>query len=165
MAGRRAPHHDDEFERAFDDLFDLAYRVVYRLVPARAVAEDMAQETLARVYVRWARVGPYCEAFTVRVASNLALSHLRMANRPRRAAAGREPERPLDHVVGTRLDLEQALRRLPRRQREVVTLRYLADLPQDAVASALGLTTGSVSRHTSRGLAALRITIGDDHDA
>ncbi len=143
--------------------------MVYRLVHDRSIAEDLAQEALARVYVRWTRVAPCSEAFTVRVASNLALSHLRTVQRRRRIAVTDTPVRApgltLDQAAHQRLDLERALRRLPRRQREVVNLRYLADLPQDAVASALGLTTGSVSRHTARGLAALRIHMGDPTDA
>lgn len=35
-------------------------------------------------------------------------------------------------------------------------LRYLADLPEDAVAAALGCSVGTVKTHGSRGLAALR---------
>ena len=50
-----------------------------------------------------------------------------------------------------------ALRRLPRRQREVVTLRYLADVPEAEVARLLGISAGSVKTHASRGLAALRL--------
>jgi RNA polymerase sigma factor (sigma-70 family) len=59
-----------------------------------------------------------------------------------------------------RIDLHRALRRLSRRQREVLVLRFLADLPEADVARALGCSVGSVKQHASRGLAALRTTIG-----
>ena len=59
---------------------------------------------------------------------------------------------PLD-----RMELVAHLARLPRRQREVVVLRYLADLPEATVAAALGCSTGTVKQHASRGLCALRI--------
>ena len=39
-------------------------------------------------------------------------------------------------------------------------LRYLADLPEADVARAIGCSTGSVKVHASRGLAALRVTMG-----
>ena len=45
---------------------------------------------------------------------------------------------------------------LPRRQREVVVLRYLADLSEAATAQELGTSVGSVKQHAHRGLAALR---------
>ena len=53
------------------------------------------------------------------------------------------------------------LRRLSRRQREVVAMRYLADLPEAEVAAALGCSVGTVKQHASRGLAALRAALAD----
>ncbi len=41
-------------------------------------------------------------------------------------------------------------------EREVIVLRFLADLPEADVARALGCSVGSVKQHASRGLAALR---------
>lgn len=61
------------------------------------------------------------------------------------------PPDPVDHV-----ELVAALRSLPRRQREVVALRYLADLPEAEVAALLGCAPGTVKQHAHRGLAALR---------
>jgi RNA polymerase sigma factor (sigma-70 family) len=49
-----------------------------------------------------------------------------------------------------------ALRSLPARQREVVILRYVTDLSQEDVASALGISTGAVKQHAARGCAHLR---------
>jgi DNA-directed RNA polymerase specialized sigma24 family protein len=56
------------------------------------------------------------------------------------------------------------LRGLSRRQREVVALRYLADLPETDVARALGCSVGTVKQHASRGLAALRAALGPRSD-
>ncbi|HMC69548.1 MAG TPA: sigma factor-like helix-turn-helix DNA-binding protein, partial [Mycobacteriales bacterium] len=60
-----------------------------------------------------------------------------------------------------RLHLRNVVSSLPRRQREVVTLRYLADVPEATVAQVLGCSVGSVKKHASRGLAALREILGD----
>ena len=59
-----------------------------------------------------------------------------------------------------RAELVEVLRSLSRRQREVVALRYLADLPEADVARALGCSIGTVKQHASRGLAALRVALG-----
>ena len=53
----------------------------------------------------------------------------------------------------------RALATLPDRQREVLVLRYYADLSEAAIADALGISAGTVKAHASRGLAALRPTL------
>ena len=52
-----------------------------------------------------------------------------------------------------------ALRRLPERQREVLVLRYDADLSEADIADAIGISRGAVKSHASRGMAALRTTL------
>ena len=49
-----------------------------------------------------------------------------------------------------------ALRTLPTRQREVLTLRYYLELSEAEIAETLGISRGSVKAHASRGSAALR---------
>ena len=60
----------------------------------------------------------------------------------------------MDERLGERGDLVVALRKLPRRQREVVVLRYLADFSEADVAVALGCSVGAVKSQASRGLSA-----------
>lgn len=144
------------FEAVFDELASIAYRVGYRLLGDRAAAEDIAQEALARALVRWRRVEGHAVPWVIRVSTNLALDRLRGSSRavvrqPPEQVADDDPERS-----ALRLTLARQLAALPRRQREVVALRYLADLTEVQVAAALGLSQGSVKRHTGRGLAALR---------
>jgi RNA polymerase sigma factor (sigma-70 family) len=47
------------------------------------------------------------------------------------------------------------LAELPKRQRQVLVLRYYLDQSEAEIASALSISTGSVKQHASRGLAAL----------
>ena len=49
-----------------------------------------------------------------------------------------------------------AIRRLPRRQREVLALRYYLDLSEAEIADMLGISRGAVKSHASRGASALR---------
>lgn len=146
---RAQPPTDDELAA----LAVVAYRVAFRLTGVRADAEDVAQEAVARAVVRWGSVAGYAEAWVARVASNLALGLLR--RRARRPIES--PSHAPDPFLDDRLDLASALRRLPRRQREVVVLRYLADLSERQVADRLGCSTGAVKTHASRGLASLRV--------
>lgn len=145
------------FEDAFPDLFTVAYRVAFRILGDRAAAEDLAQEAATRACARWGKVGDHGVPWTARVASNLALDVVRRGPPPRpddRAAT--------DPLVAERLDLQHALVALPHRQREVVLLRYAADLPEAEVATLLGCSVGTVKTHAHRGLAALRLALADD---
>lgn len=57
---------------------------------------------------------------------------------------------------GVRVDVERAISRLPRRQREVVALYYLADLSVDQVAAVLHIRPGSVKAHLAAARNSLR---------
>ena len=142
------------FEEAFPDLYRLAYRVSFRVLGDRGDAEDVAQEALARAHVRWLRLRERPEGWIVTVATNLSIDRHR--RRRRLTSLVTEPLTLVDVHQAERIDLARALRRLPRRQREVVVLRYLADWSESDVAAALGVSAGAVKSHASRGLAALR---------
>ena len=97
----------------------------------------------------------------MRVAGNLAIDIWRRrqgSSRRRRGDRGRDRPGP----DGQRVDLHRALDTLSRRQREVLVLRFLADLPEADVAKALGCSVGSVKQHASRGLATLRTSMAVD---
>jgi RNA polymerase sigma factor (sigma-70 family) len=147
------------FEQAFADLFAIAYRVAFRILGDRQAAEDVAQEAVTRANTRWRKVEAHAEPWTARVAANLALDQVRRGPAPVPDVPGER-----DPLVAERLDLQQALLALPKRQREVVSLRYGADLPEAQVAELLGCTTGTVKTHAHRGLAALRLALGDEEE-
>jgi RNA polymerase sigma-70 factor (sigma-E family) len=142
------------FDLAFDRLYRLAYRVAFRILGDQGDAEDVAQEALARASLRWARLEDRPEGWVTRVASNLAIDRYRRRRRPMGPMIG--PVGVVDPYLGERSDLVAALRRLPRRQREAVVLRYLADLSEAQVALDMGCSVGAVKSHGARGLASLR---------
>jgi RNA polymerase sigma factor (sigma-70 family) len=93
------------------------------------------------------------------VSGNLAID---LQRRRRTAARHLGEERISVGPDAERLDLHRALLALPRRQREVVLLRFVADQSEATVAAALGCPVGTVKSQASRGLAALRIALGKD---
>jgi RNA polymerase sigma-70 factor (sigma-E family) len=156
------PPAPDQFEDRFAELFDLAYRVAFRIVGNREDAGDVAQEALARAEQRWSRLAEAPHAWVAKVAANQAIGVWR--KRQRRGAVeqarAQGAEGSVDPYATERLDLVKALRRLPRRQRQVVVLRYLADRPEAEVARVLGCSVGSVKTHATRGLSAMRAQLG-----
>jgi RNA polymerase sigma-70 factor (sigma-E family) len=149
----------DGFEQAFESLYRIAYRVAFRILGDRGDAEDVAQEALARAAVRWPRLKDRPEGWVTRVASNLAIDRYRRRKRPTPLLIG--PVGVVDPYLGERGDLVVALRRLPRRQREAVVLRYLADLSEAQAAREMGCSVGAVKSHGARGLSSLRRHLTD----
>jgi len=148
------------FEDEFDRLFGRAFAVARRLTGDPSAAEDIAAEALARTYARWHRVRSfeYRDAWVARIATNLAID---AARRKRIDPAAPDTDDPSDATV-LRIALVEALAHLPRRQREAIALRYLADLSVDDVAVSLGISAGTVKQSVHRGLKTLRDRLGPE---
>jgi RNA polymerase sigma factor (sigma-70 family) len=152
---------DDGFDAAFRELFPPAFRVAHRILGSVDDAEDAAAEALARALVRWRRVGtlPYRQAWVMRVASNVAID---MARKQRALPDVPElDDQSIDTAV-LRIALTAALAALSKRQREVVSLRYIAGLTEPEVATCLGISVNSVKKHMLRGTTSLRERLGQD---
>ena len=151
---------DQLFDDHFDGLYRSAYRVAYRLLGSREDAADCAQEACARAFADWSRLSGRGDVapWVMRVSSNLAIDGWRSAVRQR----AYRPLPEMSHTIPERVDLHRAIRSLPRRQREVVVLRYIADMSEAAVAEALGCSVGTVKTHASRALVSLRRVLVSD---
>ena len=127
------------------------------------VAEELAQEALARVWRDWSSVQRKDSpaAWTHRVAMNLASSHFRRRRAERRMRE-RLPAAAAGHVVDVTdgLAIREALQELPARYRAVLVLRFYLDYSVAETAAALGLPQGTVTTFTRRGLERLGRHIG-----
>lgn len=153
----------EEFEGIFRALYPKAVTLAHRILGDEGLAEDIAQEALARAFAEWRTLRDlaYRDAWVMRVTANLAVSLTR------RRVAFSEPSAPassVEDVATMRVALAGALRALPRRQREAVVLRYLAGFTEDEVAAALELSSGTVRSHIHRGVASLRRRLGSTID-
>jgi RNA polymerase sigma-70 factor (sigma-E family) len=131
----------------------------------RALAEDVIQEVLVRVHLRWRRISrlDVPQAYVRRMVVNEYLSHRRRWWRllPQ-ADPGSDlvsiPDPATSHAERDALLSE--LRKLPPRQRAVLVLRYYEGLSDIEIADTLGCAPGTVRGYASRALAALRIEFG-----
>lgn len=126
----------------------------------RDLAQELAQESLARVCAHWASVrrkeSP--SAWVHRVAINLANSHFRRRAVARRVAArlGGDQETDVIADVASDVMIRVAVRSLPRREREALVLRYFADFSVREVAASMRCPEGTVKTLTRRGIERLR---------
>ncbi len=141
-------------------------RLAVLLVDDVGIAEEIVQDAFVLVHRRMGRDDQVERpvAYLRTTVVNLSRSRLR-----RRYVALRHPglvERdapPADDRVGMSDDQRTviaALQRLPRRQREVLVLRYWSELSEDEIAATLGISNGSVKTHAHRGMAALEQELG-----
>jgi RNA polymerase sigma factor (sigma-70 family) len=132
-------------------------------VDHRDAAEDIIQEAFIRLARSLHRLEDPSKAaaYLRSIVLNLARDHNRrglLSVRHSIPARDLDPA-AVDEVIVDREEHRQVLaglRRLPRRQRDCLALRYLLELPVDEIAATLDLSSNSVKTHLQRGLAALR---------
>jgi RNA polymerase sigma-70 factor (sigma-E family) len=131
----------------------------------RASAEDVVQEVLVRVHQRWEKIGSldqperYVRKMIVNefISSRRRLWRLVPSGRGSDVADGVTPDYATVHAEREALLAE--VRKLPRRQRVVLVLRYYEGLPDTTIAESLGCTPGTVRGYAWRALAALRVEL------
>jgi len=136
-------------------------RLAVLMVSDLATAEDVVQDAFEQLHRRWRSLRKPSSALDY--ARSAVLNGCRPVLR-RRLVARRHEGRialPAPHGTDVAVALEQrtelidAFRSLPRRQREVLALRYYLDMSVADVAATLRISEGAVRSTASRGLAAL----------
>ena len=148
IAGVRATPADEQVSDAFSEWYHQEHaRLVATLVLVTGdteLAADAVAEAFARALERWGRVSAMAQptGWTYRVALNVARRSARRSVMEHRLLA-RTPKPP--DVPAPAGELWSIVGVLPRRQREVVVLRYIADFPEAEIASVLGISRSTVS--------------------
>lgn len=161
VAGTTVDHLTETYRAHYRSLLGLAAL----LLDDTASCEDVVQEAFIRVHSARNRVRDRDKtlAYLRQTVVNLSRSALRrrilglkLLSKPMPDMASAE-EGAYDQLE--RDDLIRAMRGLQRRQREVLVLRYFADMTEVQVAETLGISLGSVKAYGSRGIAALRVAM------
>lgn len=156
--GPSATASDLDFEDFYMSRYAQTVRLAALLVGNFEAGEDIAEDAFARLIERWRSIEDP-SAYLHKVVVNLARSHGRRA-----VVVRRHPPEPAVHAAGAdevadlgaaRQPVRAALARLPRRQREAVVLRYYRGLSDAEVATAMGLSPGTVKSHLHRAMATL----------
>ncbi|MFJ7592772.1 SigE family RNA polymerase sigma factor [Streptomyces sp. NPDC097617] len=161
VAGTTVDHLTATYQAHYRSLLGLAAL----LLDDTASCEDVVQEAFIRVHSARNRVRDREKtlAYLRQTVVNLSRSALRrrilglkLLSKPMPDMASAE-EGAYDQLE--RDDLIKSMRGLQRRQREVLVLRYFADMTEAQVAETLGISLGSVKAYGSRGIAALRVAM------
>ncbi len=153
-------------DSALTALYTAHYRSLVRLASLLlddvGLSEEVVQDAYVKMHGAWGRIrDPEAAVGYLRTTVvNLARSRLRRRMVAQKHAPKPMPDAPsAEHGALERLERDRvvrALRSLPARQRECLVLRYYGDLSEAQIAEAMGISTGAVKSHASRGMAALR---------
>ena len=133
-------------------------RTAYAMLGGWSAAEDATQQTFTALYARWPRISPdTVDAYARRVLVNTCFAVYRQ--RGREVLVDAPPDRVVTEDHDERLALLTALGDLTPRDRAVLALRFLDDLPVAEVAAILDLPEGTVKSRTSRALARLQAAV------
>ncbi|HEY2125549.1 MAG TPA: SigE family RNA polymerase sigma factor [Streptosporangiaceae bacterium] len=136
-------------------------RLAYVMLGDTAAAEDVVQEAFTGLYRRWAQLSDPAKALPYVRSSVLNACRSQLRHLSRRPPGVEQALPPAVSAEAAALSGEdrravmRALRRLPARQREVLVLRYYLDLPEQEIATAMGIGPSTVRSTTHRALAAL----------
>lgn len=160
--GAKGPESAREFHDFVNAHMAELARLAFMLSGDRDAADDIAADALLAAWKQWERVrgADSSLAYVRGIVVNLAGSRVRRLVRERsrlvllrsdaRSATTQGPDTPA--IV----DLQKALRSLPRGQRACVVLRHGLGLSEAETARTLGISVGTVKSQTSKGAAALR---------
>ncbi len=141
----------EPFETFFRREYPQMVAVAYGVSGSRWAAEELAQEACLRAYRSWDKIASYDKpgAWLRRVTINLASSHVR-----RRVSEVKAIERfalhsvePIEPHPEDEMEFWEAVRRLPRRQREAVVLRYVDGMDGAEIAEVMYISESSVRTH------------------
>jgi RNA polymerase sigma-70 factor (sigma-E family) len=168
-AGRERDR-DRELAALFNDHYDSLRRFAYVMLRDGAAAEEIVMEAFAKALSRWRLFSKaeHPSAYLRQIVVNLCRSKMRRKAIEYRvnALTGGNPDEHRsgwnDDAHSTRMDIWEAVTRLPDRQRVCVVLRYLEDMTEPEIADALQIPVGTVKSQLSRGRAKLARWLGSD---
>jgi RNA polymerase sigma-70 factor (sigma-E family) len=157
MAESGSDDRAQEIAALFSRDYESLHRIAYVFVANSGVAEEIVMEAFVKVFSGWHRFRSveHKSAYLRQVVINLCRAKLRRQTIERRVneAAHRGLTRTPSsegEVSDMHLDLWNAIRLLPHRQKAAVVLRYLADMSEREIAEVLDCSVGTVKSQLSR---------------
>jgi RNA polymerase sigma factor (sigma-70 family) len=155
-----------DFGETYEEEMPRVYGYVAYQVSDREEAEDLTQQTFERALAHWDEFDDQRATITtwlLTIARNLIVDHYRSrSRRPSTVPFDEHSESQLEAAgysvpqLGVGPELDAALSGLGERERELIALRYGADLSGPQIATLTGLSVANVQQILSRALRRLR---------
>ena len=150
----------DDFEEFIRAQTSHLYRTAWLLAGDRHHAEDLVQETLAKMFLGWRGIdNPPAYARTVLTRTFISQRRRRSWTEQPTSTVPDQAERSGD--LELRWSLQNALAELTPLDRAVLVLRFFEDRSVEQVALDLGKSAHTIKNRTSRALDRLRNVLGE----
>ena len=168
-ADKQQPVHPARFEDLYRDNRDDVYGYVAGLLRDRIAAEDVTALAFERAYRKWDRFNPSrgtARGWIFGIARNAALDELR--KRKRQAPLTSDPPDTGPSVEASHEQLEReaavnaAMTSLPAADRELISLKFFADLDNTEIATATGISPSNVGTRLHRASTKLRSAVTEE---
>ncbi len=132
---RASPEWPISFIQCYEVNFDAFIKMAYLVVQSKEIAEDIVQDTFFKVGNNWGSI-EFPIAYTRKAIVHSCNSYFRH-KRIEKIFAPRLAKLTLDEPLHTN-DLAEFIKKLPRKQRIAIILRFYEDLTDDQIADAIG---------------------------
>lgn len=165
---QRACRDEEAFEELYEYFFPRVYNFIYARLKNTADADDITSITFMKMNENLELFNPSKAAFSTwlfKIASNAIVDHTRKVDRHQEAEwdecfdpAAPEYNEPEAQVIGAESNREllKALGTLNARDRQIVELKFFADLDSKAIADIMSMSEGNVRVTIHRALAKLK---------
>ncbi|MDR2314637.1 MAG: RNA polymerase sigma factor [Spirochaetaceae bacterium] len=162
---------EDNFRRLYTTVFPVLFRIAYRIAGSEEAAEDLCQEAFFRYHEKEMSFPNPDEAkyWLIRVVKNSTLNYAKRKERERKAyqRAFREVQKPEETAETdllkqeTRVEVQDALDRLPEKLRTVLVLKEYGELNYKEIGRILNISEGNVKIRVFRARERLAALLAD----
>ena len=157
--------HGDE--KAFDRLFEKyqisIYSICYRFTRNEADAREITQDVFIKVYRNLTKFNEKSKFFTwlYRIAVNTSISFKRKHKHKEFDYEPTIQSGSLDHKVRLKMAVDDALTKLPERQKMSFILHHYEGYTFDEIGNIMGITTGAAKANHHHAIKKLRVYLKD----
>ena len=158
-----------EFKRLFLPCSNKLYLVAWRLTHNRQEAEDLVQETMLKLWTQRNKLHELknSEAFSVRTLHNIFIDqnrkkHLAETDSPPEEMTLKANECDASEMMQqkeTGIIVTRLIAKLPKQQRDIITLKDIDDFSYEEIAQQTGLSMINIRVHLSRARKQIRVWI------
>ncbi|MGN1415987.1 MAG: RNA polymerase sigma factor [Oscillospiraceae bacterium] len=137
--------------REIEELYDKIYRYCFYRLRNSASAEDITQEAFLRYFAQNTEINA---AYIFTVAKNLCTDVFRQ--KQTMELTDEYPQEDFTGKSDTKIAVRTALEKLSKQHREILEMRYIADMSVNETAEALGISRFAVYRLERAALAEMK---------
>ncbi|MBR2751845.1 MAG: sigma-70 family RNA polymerase sigma factor [Clostridiales bacterium] len=162
--GKESVMNDDVFFSRVEKIRQKMYAIAYSYFCSETTACDLVDDAIYRGYLKKKTLKneDFFETWMIRILLNLCATQYKKAKKHRSFEEYVVDHEPVLEPSISRLELSEALSRLPDDLQKIISLKYFAGYATKEIAEMLDIPIGTVGTRVRRALDLLRIDLGGE---